>query len=334
MRNTFLAFFLLLKACASQEPAGWRLVQTGATEQAPDDPDDPAIWIHPHDPVQNLIVGTNKVERPNGALLVFDMQGRTIQRIDGLGRPNNVDIVQGVRLGETSYDLAIVTERQASALRIYTIDADARLLHEAGVPRVFDNEEGDHAAPMGIAMYERPDGAVFVIVGRKSGPTDGYLWQYRLQQNFSLKLVRKFGKFSGRGEIEAIAVDDELGFVYYADEGAGIRKYHADPEHPDAQRELGFFGRSGYRGDREGLAIYATGPGEGFLISTDQIAGGSRYFLYRRNGDQSQPVGVLESEADSTDGIEVGPGILIVMNSGPRNFLIFKLPESLKGILH
>ena len=42
-------------------------------------------------------------------------------------------------------------------------------------------------------------------------------------------LVRRFVTFSGRGaapgeagEIEAVAVDDELGYVYYADETDGL----------------------------------------------------------------------------------------------------------------
>jgi hypothetical protein len=197
-------------------------------------------------------------------------------------------------LGGHSYDLAVLTERQASAIRIYAIDAAGRLLREAGAPRVFEGETGDHAAPMGIALYRGRDGTPYAIVGRKFGPLDAYLWQYSIKPDFSLELVRKFGRFSGKGEIEAIAVDQEMGFVYYADEGAGIRKYYADPTHPEAQRELGFFGRSGYHGDREGLAIHSTGPGAGYLISTDQIEGGSRYFPYRRTGDQSKPVGVLE----------------------------------------
>ncbi len=42
-------------------------------------------------------------------------------------------------------------------------------------------------------------------------------------------LVRKFGLFSGKKEIESIAVDDALGYVYYSDEGYGVRKYYADP---------------------------------------------------------------------------------------------------------
>jgi 3-phytase len=266
------------------------------------------------------------VEKPNGALLVFDMTGKILQRITGLARPNNVDIEQDVKLGEQTYDLAVTTEREAGSVRIYSIDAARRTLSEIATSRVFENETGDFAAPMGIALFKRADGAVFAIVGRKSGPGEGYLWQYRIESGPALRLVRRFGKFSGMGEIEAIVVDDALGFVYYADETTGIRKYYADPDHPDAARELALFGKTGYMGDREGLAIYATAPETGYLVSTDQILGGSRYFLYSRDGDQSHPIGILQGSADATDGIEVAPGILIAMNSGSKNFLIFEWP--------
>ena len=127
------------------------------------------------------------------------------------------------------------------------------------------------------------------IVGRKSGPTEGYLWQYEVQSGPSLRLARKFGRFSGNCEIEAIVADDVSGYVYYSDEGAGIRKYAANPDGPDAAKELALFGRSGYQGDREGLAIYSTVKDPGYLISTDQIPGGSRYLLYALDGFRGNP---------------------------------------------
>jgi 3-phytase len=79
--------------------------------------------------------------------------------------------------------------------------------------------------------------------------------------------VREFGRFSGTKEIEAVAVDDELGYVYYADEGDGIHKYHADPDHPEAARELAHFGREGFQGDREGIAIYGLAGGRGYIVA-------------------------------------------------------------------
>lgn len=324
------ALLVLLGACESQgvpETQVLRWKPAVATESLPSDADDPAIWVHPRDPARSVIVGTNKSAAPAGALVVFDLAGRVLQTISGIDRPNNVD-VRG--------NLVVVTERLKSAVRMFTIDPDTRRLAAAGTVPVFAGEKGPQAAPMGIALYRRGrDGALFAVLSRKAGPSGSYLWQYRVEAGPSLRLVRKFGAFGGQGEIEAVTVDDEKGFLYYADEGAGIRKYHADPDHPDAGKELALFGRSGYRGDREGLAIYKSGGG-GFLISVDQIPGGSRYLLYRREGsakdphDHSEVVAAIEAGADSTDGIEatssaLGPewpqGLLVVMNSGAKNFL-------------
>lgn len=307
-----------------------------STEAVPDDPDDPAIWIHPTDPSLSLVIGTNKVAEPRGALIVFDLQGKILQVINDLDRPNNVDLRQGVRIGGRTIDLVLTTERRKNALRFYEVDTNSRKLREVGSASVFDGEQGDFAAPMGIALFKRPaDGALFAIVGRKSGPADGYLWQYKIDTGPTLRLVRKFGKFSLRGEIEAITTDDALGFVYYADEGAGIRKYIADPDAANANTELTLFGTEGYKGDREGLAIYANGPQTGYLISTDQIPGASRYLLYDRQNPKL-PLAIIEGGADETDGIEatstpLGPafpkGILVTMNSGPKNFLFFSWRE-------
>ena len=71
---------------------------------------------------------------------------------------------------------------------------------------------------MGIGLYRRPkDGAIFAIVSPKAGPKTNYLWQYRLDDDGTGRVkatfVRRFGAFSGNGEIEAVAVDDELGYV-------------------------------------------------------------------------------------------------------------------------
>jgi 3-phytase len=183
---------------------------------------------------------------------------------------------------------------------------------------------------------------VFAIVAPKSGPRSGYLAQYRLENDKEglviAVFVRYFGTFSGAGEIEAVAVDDALGYVYYADEGDGIHKYQADPDHKDAARELAHFGRSGFKADREGIGIYARPDGTGYIVCTDQIEGGSQYQVYSREGEQKL-VKILRRGADSTDGLEVtsrpvGPGfpngLLIAMNSRDRNFLIYKWPESLR----
>ncbi len=315
------------------------------TEMVADDPDDPAIWIHPSDPARSLIIGTNKVKAPGGALVVFGLDGKTRQTVAGLDRPNNVDVEYGLPLGGARVDLAVTTERLQHQLRVYGIAADGsgiRDVTSVGNTKVFADRTGEEAAPMGISLYRRPrDGAMFAIVAPKSGPREGYLGQYRLLDDgkgrVKAEFVRYFGRFSGTAEIEAVAVDDELGYVYYADEGDGIHKYYADPER--GSEELAHFGRSGFQADREGIAIYAGRNGAGYIVCTDQIAGNSEYHVYRREGEPGRPhdhgtlLKVVRGGADSTDGLEItsrpaGPkfpaGLMVAMNSSGKNFLVYR----------
>ncbi len=346
-RDLVIVPVLVLAACRTPPPQPPSVVDVPvavATDKVSADPDDPAIWVNRANPARSLIVATNKVAAPHGALVVFGLDGKTRQIIDGLDRPNNVDVEYGLPLAGRAVDIAVVTERYRRRLRVYRIPADGGGLSEIGVAPVFAGEQGDLAEPMGIALYRRPrDGAVFAVVGRKSGPRDGYLWQYRLEDDGAGRargvLVRRFGRFSGTGEIEAIAVDDQLGYVYYADEGDGIHKWHADPDHPEAGRELAHFGREGFLKDREGIAIYARADGTGYLLCTDQIAGSSQYRIYRREGspgnphDHSEHLKIVRGGADSTDGLDatsaaLGPafsqGLLVAMNSGGLNFLVYR----------
>ncbi len=326
-----------------------RLTPSVLTDTVPHDPDDPALWIHPTEPGRSLILATDK-ETSSGGLFVLGMDGRIRQAIVPLDRPNNVDVEYAVPSGREAMDIAVVTERNQRRLRVFSIRPDGSGLDDEaprGVP-VLAGAVGTAGEPMGIALYRRErDGAVFAIVAPKSGPATDYLWQYRLepdeQAGFRGTLVRRFGAFSGvgaapgeAGEIEAIVVDDELGYVYYADERHGLRKWHADPDHPDAGRELAVFGTEDYAGDREGLAIYARSDGTGYLVSSDQVPGATRVHVYPREGaagsaHQHPRLAVLTTEADETDGLDVvgralpgyPEGILVMMNSGPRNFLIF-----------
>jgi 3-phytase len=189
---------------------------------------------------------------------------------------------------------------------------------------------------MGVALYRRPrDGAVFAIVGGKSGPLEGYLWQYRLADagngTVGATRVRAFGTFSGKKEIEAIAVDQQLGFVYYSDETVGIRKYHADPDRPDAAKELALFGTTGFVSDHEGIAVYPTSDSTGYLVVSDQQ--GQRLQLFAREGAARAPhahvaLATIPVAAMETDGLEVTaralspafPEGLLVMMSTDKTF--------------
>ena len=342
-----LLALLSLAACAQPSHPSVDIRPVVSTAAVSDDADDPAVWVHPANPARSLIIGTNKVAAPAGALVVFGLDGKIRQTIAGLDRPNNVDVEYGLTVGGQPTDIAVTTERLKHRLLIYRIPRDGGPLTDissgGGAP-VLAGETGERAEPMGIALYRRPrDGAVFAIISPKTGPQQGYLAQYKLEDDGAGKvkavLVRRFGSFSGIKEIEAIAVDDALGYVYYADERNGIHKWHADPDHAGAGRELAHFGRTEFAGDHEGIAIYTRADGTGYILCTDQIDGNSHYHIYRREGgpggphDHAQMVQCVRGSADGTDGIEItsaalGPwfpnGVLVVMNSGPKNFLLYR----------
>jgi 3-phytase len=286
------------------------------TATEPHQTDDPAIWIHPTKPAESLIFGTVKMAAPDGAIAVYRMDGTRLMRIANVDRPNNVDVAYGVRFGKRTIDIAVATERNKGRLRMFEVVPGVGL-KDAVAPVVFAGEKGQAAQPMGIAMYKRKrDGAVFAIVSRKSGPSGSYLWQYRIREDLTLEKVREFGLYSGSKEIEAVAVDDEREIVYYSDEGAGIRKYHADPAHPEAAKELALFGQSGWKGDREGLAVHRR-----FLVATDQQPGNSVFHVFDR--DTLRELGTFRVGADTTDGIDIARnGLFVAMNDRRHNFIL------------
>jgi 3-phytase len=349
---------VILATSMFTSPVQIRLHPAVRSQPVPTDADDPAIWRNDADPTRSLVIATNKVAAPAGALVVYDLEGRILQTIEGLDRPNNVDVQQGVPWGAERLDLVVATERLKSQLRVWRVDTAARRLVEVGAVPVFAGETGQASMPMGIGLYLRPaDGALFAVVSPKTAGPANYLAQYRLAPAPTRRagsamstgvrgtLVRRFGTFSGmaagaegENEIEAVLVDDALGYVYYSDEHTAVRKYHADPAAPAASRELAAFAREGFTGQREGLGLYAVDDRTGFIVVTDQIDGGSTYRLFRREGEPGRPhdhsalVAELQTDSDATDGIDVtaaamGPafpaGLLVTMNSRPRDFLFF-----------
>ncbi|QNE40751.1 phytase [Hymenobacter sp. NBH84] len=289
------------------------------------DTDDPAIWINPKDPSQSLIIGTDK--NSDGALYVFNLQGKEVpgRTVHGLQRPNNVDVAYGLPLGGQPTDIVVTTERERQRLRIFRLP-DMQPLDNGGLS-VFTGEAQN--LPMGIALYTRPfDKATFAIVGRKDGPTTGYLWQYRLEDDgtghVKMTLVRKFGTYSGRKEIESIAVDNELGYIYYSDEGVGMRQYYADPTRGDEQ--LSLFATQGFTEDHEGISIYKTSKKKGYLLVSDQ--GANQFHIYRREESKNHShelVKVIKVEALHSDGSDVTSialnkqfpkGLFVVMSEG------------------
>jgi 3-phytase len=332
MKNKFILAILfssvLFTACKDDTlaPVAANAVKpTAITEALPHDTDDPSIWIHPTDASKSIIIGTDK--DTDGGLYAFDLKGKILKKSIPLKRPNNVDIAYGLIIDGKKVDIAVTTERESNTIRIFSLP-DLNPIDNGGIP-VFEGEE--MRDPMGVSLYTRPtDGKIFAIVGRKSGPSGSYLWQYELfgKEKFAAaKVVRKFGTYSGKKEIEAIAVDNELGAIYYCDEQVGIRKYKADPALND-NKELAFFGQKDFKADHEGIAIYKKTATTGYILVSNQQA--NSFMVYPREGAKDNPnnytllaevpTSTIECDGADVTGINLGGpyknGLFVAMSNG------------------
>ncbi len=323
-QTIYIALLLGASACSQHARVADNAVKPVlVTEVVNHDTDDPAIWINRADTLKSLIIGTDKDS--DGGLYAFDLAGKIVGKSERLQRPNNVDIAYNLYLAGRLTDIAVATERETNRIRIFRLP-DLQPIDNGGIS-VFEGEA--QRDPMGVALYTRPgDSAIFAIVGRKTGPAEGYLWQYRLQDDgkghVKAELVRKFGKYSGKKEIEAIAVDNTLGYVYCSDETVGIRKYYADPEKKD-DTELHFFGQTGFASDHEGISLYPLSDSTGYLLVSNQQA--NSFMIFRREGNNEfvgeVPVSTVESDGSDITPVTFGnkfPGGLFVAMSNGRVF--------------
>jgi 3-phytase len=300
------------------------------SEPVSKDSDDPAIWIDRRDASASMVLGTDK----GGRLYAFDLQGKilTEKTVEGLGRPNNVDVEYGFQFDGKTIDIAVLTDRDRKLLRVFSLPS-LQPIDGGGIPAFVGEFE---SRPMGVSLYKRPsDGCIFAVVSRKGGSSGSYLWQYRLRDggdhHVTLEKVRAFGAFSGEKEIESVVVDDPLGFVYYSDEGIGVRKYLADPDAPEANKELALLAQDPYLDDREGLSIYPIDNSTGYIMVSDQSA--NRFHIYPREGMGGDPhrhdllktvkLATNNSDGSTATSVPLGPAFpngLFVAMSDDRTF--------------
>ena len=265
---TLLALTII--SCKKQLP---EIKPTVITDKLPHDSDDPAIWINKQNPEKSIVFGSDKDE-VNGGVYAFDLEGKLIKgkSITNISYPNNVDVEYDFKLNDsTKTDILVFSEREKHQIRLFSVP-DLKPLDNGGFKVFEDETDVEMKRPMGISLYKNPkNGNISVIVSRKNGPTENYLHQYEFTSDslgIKANLIRKFGKFSGNKEIEAIAVDDALGYVYYSDEGIGVRKYYANPE--QGNKELALFGGEHFKDDIEGIAIATYEGDKGYIIVSDQ----------------------------------------------------------------
>jgi len=257
---------------------------TASTTAVGDDADDPALWVHPAVPESSLVIGTDKGTITDGGLYVWNLNG-TLQQYLAIKHPNNVDVRHGLRVDGANIDIAVVSMRTQSRIRIFKIDSLSRKLVEvtSNAPIIVPS------LPYGLTLYRRPrDGAFYAFVSSKHPDYAKKIAQVRLwgenDGKVHGKIVREVGEHDGI--IEGMVADEQLGYLYCAESDSGVHKYYADPAKGTSRLAL-LANETTFKGDRKGLALYSCGDSTGYLLvaSPDEQA----VKVYPRTGAKSAP---------------------------------------------
>ena len=252
------------------------------------DQDDMCIWVHPTDPARSTVITSDKAA---GKLFVYDLSGRTLQSIRA-GRPGNIDLRYGFPLGGKKVDVVAFNERSSDHLRVYAIDAATRSL------RRVDNGKIPLKTNYGGTLYR----------SAKTGKL------YFLSVCTTAEQVELFddgaGKVAGKtvrqwriGYSEGAVGDDRAGKVYVGEENRGVWETGGEPNDPTPGKLVIRVGENGLKADVEGLALYHTPAGKGYLLVSSQ--GSDTFKVYRRTGRHEFLGTFAVRGARDTDGIAV-----------------------------
>lgn len=285
------------------------------------DSDDPAIWVHPDDPADSLVIATVK----DGGLVVFDLDGELVDTIEprrfGSERFNNVDLVYGFELDEEPVDLAVVSDRANDTLVIFSIDPDNLELTDVTsleVPdTIFEADDGEQTA-YGLATYTSPEsGLSYAFVTQRDGAQVAQLELFDDGDGLvGAEIVRMLELPTPTGEAEdsqseGTVVDRELGYVYVAmEEEVGVLRFDAEPDGDETGETVISLDEPFLLPDIEGLTIYYGADGEGYLLVSSQ--GNSSFAVFSRGENPDYLGSFVVGQNDDIDQVNESDGADVI----------------------
>ena len=283
-----LSLLLLAGACATDNvvarvvPAAVETVGMGSTGDAADDP---AVWVHPTNPAQSLILGTNK----DVGVYVYGLDGSEKQRLP-VGLSNNIDL-RG--------NLAVASNDGVNALSWFRIDPVTAVVTHAGDTKLATIE------PYGVCIG-RIQGNLNAVVTYKDGlvefwrVTDTGAGPVQISELRTIKLG---------SQIEGCVIDDEGGRLFVGEENVGLWVVDLLSEDmiPHSIDKAG--SGTGLVADVEGVSLYLKADGSGYLVASAQ--GADRYVIYDRKPPHAA-LGVFRigpSADGKVDGTSVTDGL-------------------------
>jgi 3-phytase len=274
------------------------IAETTPVPGGTDGADDPAIWLHPSDLTQSTVIGTDKF----GGLAVYDLAGQQLQYLPD-GNLNNVDLRYNFVLGGKPITLVTAGNRSNNSIAIYQVVPTTRLLTNVAARTITTG-----LIMYGSCMYHSPtSGIYYVFVNAEDGAVEQ--WELFASTGGQVDAVLR-RSFDVGTRVEGCVADDQAQTFYIGEEAIGIWKYGAEPDTGAARVLVDSTGVSGHlAADVEGLAIYYTGAGGGYLIASSQ--GNDTFVIYQRGGSNAYVAtfaivaGNRIDRVTHTDGIDI-----------------------------
>ncbi len=249
--------------------------------------DDAAVWVNPTDASRSTIIGTDK----RGGLNVYDFAGNQLQSITDASY-NNVD-VRG--------DVVAASNISTNSISFFKVDAATRKLTDVTAG---NTALGIGGRIYGLTMYRSADtGKTFVFVSNRTGGVEQFELTTNSAGDIAAHSVRKLQLFS---VVEGMVADDDAGAIYVAQEDVAIWKYGAEPADGVVRVQVDRVGSGGQlSADIEGLALYKSANGTGYLIASSQ--GSNDFVVYDRQSGAY--VTRFKIGAGSVDGVSGTDGI-------------------------
>ncbi|EIJ44351.1 3-phytase (myo-inositol-hexaphosphate 3-phosphohydrolase) [Beggiatoa alba B18LD] len=233
--------------------------------------DTPAIWVHPDNPADSLVLGTDS----DGGLEIFDLKGNRLQVLLPEQEIKYVDVRYQFPLNGVNVDIVVVTNEKDNQLEIFAVDPETRTLMAVT----------DANAPIkpsisldGMCLYRSPltnRYYSYVMDG------DGAIEQWELLDNGAGKIVASLIRhFDIGGGTAGCVADDEFAALYISDEDTALWRYGAEPEDGIARTAVDLAKPFGNVTELEGLSIVYGRDGDGYLIAANQ--GSSNFLVYKR----------------------------------------------------
>ncbi len=261
-----------------------------------DSADDPAIWIDTTDVKNSFIIGTDK----KGGLATYNLEGKTLNYYPH-GNMNNCDLHYGFQLGDKQVDVLAASNRSSHSISLYEVKRGG-ILEQVHAREIVSEMQDD---VYGLCMYKSPKtGNFYVFMNSKAGETEQ--WElFEMGKKIDARLVRSFNLGT---QTEGMVADDEMAILYIGEEVAGIYKFDAEPEGSVEGKLIPFSSEENQniKYDIEGLAIYDSGVGKGYLVASSQ--GNYSYAVFERQGDNKY-LGSFRISDGETDGAEETDGI-------------------------